>query len=190
MADDRGSWIQAHSGIRFHFATPRKAEVTIDDIAHALAQKTRFNGHLSRFYSVAQHSLIVSRNVPEQHALWGLLHDAGETWLPDIPTPIKNHVYVDFPVSGVRPATFSDLEDSILLVVAARFGLPWPCPPCVKGADKACCLAEKRDLMQIQLEWELIRGDPLAERIVPLPWQAAETLFLARFHDLTGGNTP
>lgn len=68
--------------------------IDIRDISHSLARICRFNGHITTFYSVAQHSITVSRMLGERGydskiQLCGLLHDASEAYLGDIPTPIK-----------------------------------------------------------------------------------------------------
>ncbi|MFN9113590.1 MAG: phosphohydrolase, partial [Bacteroidota bacterium] len=69
-------WIQTFSGIAFWPLDPKPEHVRIADIAHALSMKCRYNGHTRKFYSVAEHSVLVSRHVPEEDALWALLHDA------------------------------------------------------------------------------------------------------------------
>jgi len=65
----------------------------IRDIAHALAQICRFNGQISKFYSVAQHSMTVGRLMEDYNLgdpLEGLLHDATEAYLSDVPSPFKH----------------------------------------------------------------------------------------------------
>ena len=56
----RGDWIMTFTGRKFWVLDPQPEDVNIIDIAHALAMKVRFNGHVSRFYSVAQHSVLVA----------------------------------------------------------------------------------------------------------------------------------
>ena len=81
----KGDWMQTHSGIQFWPLDPRPEDILIEDIAHALSNQCRFAGHCCFHYSVAQHSVLVSENVPAQDAMWGLLHDAGEAYLVDLP---------------------------------------------------------------------------------------------------------
>lgn len=76
------------SGIKFHFLNPSKDEIDIKDIAFSLANQCRFNGHVS-FFSVAEHSVAVAARLQPDLQLAGLLHDAAEAYLSDIPSPIK-----------------------------------------------------------------------------------------------------
>lgn len=76
------------SGRKFHFLNPTKDEIDVKDIAYSLANQCRFNGHVS-FFSVAEHSVAVAARLPPELQLAGLLHDAAEAYLSDIPSPIK-----------------------------------------------------------------------------------------------------
>lgn len=169
------SWIQTFTGRQFFPLAARVEDIDVRDIAHSLALQSRFNGHCLRFYSVADHSIRVSRIVPEADALWALLHDAAEAYIGDLPRPVK-----------ANAPEFRGIEDRLLLVVAQAFGLPWPMPPSVRLADDRLLATEARDLMAPPpLSWSL-REEPLAERIEPLGWEAAEAAFLARYRELGG----
>jgi 5'-deoxynucleotidase YfbR-like HD superfamily hydrolase len=166
-------WIQTFSGRKFHSMAPRPEEVFIEDIAHSLSLLCRFNGHCKRYYSVADHSVRVSRILPAELRLWGLLHDAGEAYLTDLPRPVKKGL-----------PQFSEIEDRVLEQVALRFGLSWPMPRAVKDADNLLLATEARDLMAPPAgDWKL-GVDPLPERIEPLGPEEAERLFLQEFHAL------
>jgi hypothetical protein len=168
------TWIQTFGGRQFFPLAPRPADLDIADVAHSLALQCRFNGHCRVFYSVAEHSVRVSRAVPREHALWGLLHDATEAYVSDLPRPLK----------GTAPA-FRAAEDRLMEIIAARYGLPWPMPAAVHAADEALLATEMRDLMAPPpAPWGLTAA-PLPEVIVPLGWEAAEALFLARYRELT-----
>lgn len=77
--------------------TPLEADpdaLSLDDIAHALSHLTRFAGQGAEFYSVARHSVHVSYEVEARGGSrdairWGLLHDATEAYLADVPAPVK-----------------------------------------------------------------------------------------------------
>lgn len=92
--DLRKEFIETSSGIAFYPYDPKEEQIDIHDIAHALSHLCRFGGHSKFFYSVAQHSILVSDYLKQEgHSpliqLYGLLHDATEGYMVDIPTPIK-----------------------------------------------------------------------------------------------------
>jgi hypothetical protein len=67
----------------------------IPAMAHALGQLARYNGHADKFYSVAEHSVLVSLLMQELRLgdpLEGLLHDGTEAFLSDIPSPFKHRL--------------------------------------------------------------------------------------------------
>lgn len=83
-----------YSGVEFMPEMLQINDINIQDIAHALARICRFNGHIKGYYSVAQHCIWVSDSLKKlgasaQTQMCGLLHDASEAYLGDIPTPIK-----------------------------------------------------------------------------------------------------
>ena len=70
-------------------------EVNIIDIAHHLSNICRFSGATISFYSVAQHSVHVSKllemkGFSKYVQLVGLLHDATEAYLGDVTRLVKN----------------------------------------------------------------------------------------------------
>lgn len=108
----RGDWIQMHSGIAFWPMDPRADEVRLEDIAHSLSLLCRFGGHCSRFYSVAEHSVHVARLCSPEVALWGLLHDASEAYVVDLPRPIKRQL-----------PEYAEIEGLVQFAIAEHFGL-------------------------------------------------------------------
>ena len=73
------------------------SDISIQDIAHALSLTCRGGGHVSYFFSVAQHSIncmneAKSRGWAERLQLACLLHDASEAYISDIIRPVKAHL--------------------------------------------------------------------------------------------------
>jgi len=166
-------WIQTFTGKQFFPLNPRGEDIDIRDIAHSLAMQCRFNGHCLKYYSVAEHSVRLSLMLPKELALWGLLHDAGEAYLCDLPRPLKHQM----------PSYF-DFEDKLLSAVAQRFDLPYPIPQPVFDADNTMLATEARDLMaDPPVPWNL-PYEPLPEPIPPMRPAQAEQEFLYRFAQL------
>jgi len=82
-------FLTAKSRILFWPLQPRLDEVYIEDIACGLANECRFGNQLVDFYSVAEHSVLLSYMVPRPLARWALIHDTPEAYMSDIPRPIK-----------------------------------------------------------------------------------------------------
>ena len=169
----RGDWMETFTGIKFYPLDPRPGEICIEDIAHALSMQCRFTGHVKEFYSVAQHSFIVSHLCPRV-PLWGLLHDAGEAYLADMITPIKRQPLM---------APYCAAEKRLMRVICRKFGLPEKEPPEVKDADLLMVATEARALLSVA-DWTEGRAG-LRGGIVPVGPTEAERMFLERFRELT-----
>jgi hypothetical protein len=153
----RGAWIETWTGRQFFLEDPRPDEVCIEDIARALSLLCRFTGHVNRFYSVAEHSLLVMQNLPLKFQAWGLLHDAAEAYLGDLSAPLKG-------LAALAP--YREIESLVLGAVFERFGLALGIvPPMVKQVDLRMLLTERRDLMpSTDNEWS-VRGEPFPHKI-------------------------
>lgn len=175
--DVNEAWIQTFSGRRFNPINPNYNSIVIQDIAHALSMQCRFSGHIKSFYSVAQHSVAVSYFCQPQDALWGLLHDASEAYLVDIPSPLKRS-------KNFEP--YVELEKNMMLAVCKRFDLPEQEPSSVKFADKTCLLIEAENFMQpLHKDW-IKDGVTPPFKLESLNASDAKKLFLKRFAYLTG----
>ena len=91
------SVIQTYSGIMIDPLNPRKEEIKIEDVAHALSLLCRANGHFPCFYSVGQHSVAcmkeaAARGLSKRIQLACLLHDASEAYLSDVTRPVKARI--------------------------------------------------------------------------------------------------
>ena len=166
-----GDWIQTYTGVCFYPLDPRPEDVRIEDIAHSLSMQCRFNGHCKWFYSVAEHSCNVSRMVPPEHALQGLMHDAAEAYLCDIPKPIKN----DIP-------SYKIYEAKVEMAIAQKFDLRYPWNQEVKKADNRM-LMEEAHAMMIDPSWADKVENPVVDFTFMNPKDAKEW-FLERFNEL------
>jgi len=149
-------------------------DVRVLDIAHALSNQCRFAGHCRQFYSVAQHSVLVSYAC-EKHALWGLLHDAAEAYLVDVPRPVKRSL-----------AGYDEHEARILKSIGLALGLRGDCPAEVLEADDRVLAAELRDLFTPAEDWPELDVRPWPRVVTPWTAEVAEQTFLARYRELTG----
>jgi uncharacterized protein len=104
-----GPAIMLHSGAWFDFCAPSKSDFTIEDIAHGLANICRYSGQCSEFYSVAEHSILVSE-VAKGFEFEALMHDAAEAFLGDITRPLKQLL-----------PDFKKIETEVELAVFERF---------------------------------------------------------------------
>ena len=91
------SYITTVTGKHFDPLNPVENLIDVYDIAHALSLICRANGHFTRFYSVAQHSLACAREAAARKysdavVLGCLLHDASEAYLSDVTRPIKEQL--------------------------------------------------------------------------------------------------
>lgn len=135
-------FIETYTGRHFHFMEPDASEVDIADIAYALAHTTRWGGHCSPAITVAQHCVFVARMLRNKACspmvqLQGLLHDAPEAYIPDIPSPLKPFLN-----------NFSEIDHWIERAIFEAFGVEYPLDPLVKLMDEECLRWEYRDLMR------------------------------------------
>lgn len=174
----KGPTILLRSGKYFDFDDPEHSEFDIVDIAHALAHICRYTGHCRAFYSVAQHSVLLSLIVPPDDALAGLLHDAAEAFIGDVSKPLK-----------LLLPDYRRLEQRIESAVLGRFGIS-ALPVSVKHADVVMLRTEQRDLMGADNHrwWATDGVQPLAGSIAPVGPEQARTLFLDRYAALVGGS--
>jgi hypothetical protein len=132
----RGDWMQTATGRQFWPMDPRPHEVFIEDIAHALSMICRFGGHCRRFYSVAEHSVLIAQAAEPEHKLWALLHDAPEAYIADIIRPLKPSLH------GYREA-----EIRVMRAICVRFNLHLDQPAAVKALDRAILMDERDQVM-------------------------------------------
>jgi len=192
---DVPQWIQTHTGLSAYPLDIKKEQINILDIAHALGHQCRFSGHCAWFYSVAQHSYYVSVIVQmlggtPLDQLCGLLHDASEAYLVDLPTPVKCQV-----------VGYKEAEHKVMNVICDAFQIP---PPeysspgyvtgsgwdLVKKADAIALATEARDLMGNPQTWRL-EESPVDWKIDRWKINDSRAVFRMQYHALleqvTGG---
>ncbi len=181
-----GDWQHTWSGRQIWPFDPRMGDVVIEDIANALARDCRWGGAIiPPHYSVAQHSVLVSMEValtdPEL-ALVGLLHDAAEGYLRDIPRPMKQGML-----------EYKVLEQEWNAVIGPTFGVGQQLlqlPDVVKRADLVVCATERRDVVTPgpgKERWSMTQL-PRTERIQAWPAELALREFMWWFEKLKGGS--
>lgn len=181
--NDRGRWMQCASGKPYWPSDPHPSDVRVEDIAWHLSMLCRFTGACKRFYSVAEHSVHVSRLVPQEGRLplLALLHDAPEAYLNDINKPVK----VDPDMSGYRY-----LEGKNWRAISIKFfGHETELPEEVHRADQAMYWAERRALMPrfprgVLRDMYPVQRSPQV-KVLALPPEGARKLFMNRYKELT-----
>ncbi|MCP5005495.1 MAG: hypothetical protein GY941_16390 [Planctomycetes bacterium] len=168
--------ILTDSGLWVDLKNPSIDTILITDIARGLANTCRYTGQCSEFYSVAQHSVLVSKAVPPEKALKGLMHDAQEAYLGDISSPLK----------ALLPE-YRKLEDNFQSVIYKKYNLGSIKDANIKKADLA--------VMRLELDfcfsgvhdtkWEILDGaEEYYEEIEFWNPESAYWSFLERFEEL------
>jgi hypothetical protein len=168
--------MQTFTGRAFDPLNPNPALIDIEDIAHALSMSCRYGGHVNRFYSVAEHSVLVSYAVSPENALWGLLHDASEAYIADIVRPAKK-----------RMPEYREIERNLMWAICKRFDIGQLQPDEVSDIDLRLVIDEKASLLNPEpLPWSAIEGlEPVGVEINAWLPAVAKEFFLKRFEALT-----
>lgn len=178
-------YITTSTGSRFYLLDDRPEFRTIE-IAHALSMQCRFTGQCERFYSVAEHSVLVSEIMEANgdDPYEGLLHDAAEAYLSDIATPWKTLL-----------PDYKRLEKDLERKVREFYCLPPEITPECKRADSIALLVEARSLLpmggaDLWGHFEHVAKDASAwidayHGVYALTPAGAKTAFLHRFEKLT-----
>lgn len=177
-----GPTILLGSGTYFDFEDPESSEITIEDIAYGLGFECRFAGQCVSqatgrrvFYSVAQHSVVMSEIVPPGHEYDALMHEDGEAPCDDMTGPLKS----------ICP-DYKAVEKRSEAAIHKRFRVPMKDRQLIKEYDMVMLAMERRDLMPWSGEqWASETAYPVpAEPIVPWgPYKSARA-FLRRFREI------
>ena len=122
-----------YTGKSIDIANITEDDIDIRDIAHSLSLQARWAGHNKFHYSVARHCIWACEHAPEEYKLDLLLHDATETYLVDLPRPVKNLI-----------PEYKVLEDKLHQIICNKFNIEFPYRPMVHLIDN----------LSIAYEWE------------------------------------
>ncbi len=171
---------RTYSGVLVDPCNPKPEDVRLEDIARHLAKEQRFGGatHIEH-YSVAEHSVLVSRLVLRPNAILGLFHDSAEAYIKDVPTPVKRAL----------GDVYKDLEHRWLLAIGQALGIGDRLanqPIDIKVADSVALSTEFRDCFYdgrgaTSQAWV----EPSDYQIVGLAPRAAYRSFMNRWLELT-----
>lgn len=158
----------------------KERDISIIDIAHSLSLLCRFNGHCSGFYSVAQHSVLMSDLMHDDHgAKCALMHDAAEAYIGDITTPLK-----------IKLKDIDEIEANILKVIFTTFKINMTATRKaeIEKKDARLLITEMNQICRKRppIKWHN-PPKPYDIRIEYWPWQKAYNEFMTRANRLWGG---
>lgn len=158
---------------------PKPETIKVRDIAHHLSLTYRFNGATVYGYSVAQHSIYVSKIVDPEFAFVALLHDATEAYLGDMVSPLKRCL-----------DEYRTIEKNMWRVMAKLFDVPYGLPNEVRVADLQAYMKERICLIDTPYQNDPVENqvDPLQVPSLPIDeWKEpgrVENEFINRYLDL------
>lgn len=175
----KGPSIILSNGKSLYYDDPDPGVMDPEVIATATSKLCRWTGHCLEFFSVAQHCVFVSRNVPPEHALAGLMHDASEAFVGDVNRPLK------WAMETASPGMFAEIEDRMHVALAERYGFQFPFHESVHLADAVSIATEKRDILPKDgIPW-LDMPEPSPYQLRPLGPRGAYNLWMHRYEELT-----
>ena len=140
--------VLTRSGMLVPLNQPTAEHIRLGDIAHALARIPRFNGHTVEPWSVADHSRLVARLLPEDAPptlrLAALLHDGHKAYLGDITSPVAEALR-----RGADAGPLDGLKVLFDTAIAAALAFPPELfhSPHVRHADRLALAIERHALM-------------------------------------------
>lgn len=128
--------INTYSGKKLNLLDPFPEDINIQDISRGLAYNSHFGGQTPRFFSIAEHCLLVfnlmeraGRGFSPEILMAALLHDASEAYLGDMVKPLK-----------VLLPEFQKIEQRMMEVIFDKYQLPMEHLATIKPFDQ---LAQK-----------------------------------------------
>tara|TARA_R110002153_G_scaffold58217_2_gene159660 strand:+ start:2249 stop:2779 length:531 start_codon:yes stop_codon:yes gene_type:complete len=167
------------SGKHLTFLDPKEDQIVLEDIANSLSKNCRYCGAVNKFYSVAEHSVLIAEKVlalggDKQEALGALMHDASEAYLSDIPRPIKPHL-----------VGYQEMEDRLSKVIFSKFKLE-PITERVLHLDYNIVADEAKVLFNNVPEW-VSHYEEIGVEVLGLGYEESSALFLETYYKLTEG---
>ena len=180
------AWIQSRDGHVVDLLMPQLSALKIEEVAHSLARINRFSGHTKTFagYNVAQHSVLVARHLEPAFQFAGLMHDAHECTIGDVPSPVK---WALEELGG--GAAFQELDNRMSRAVRRRFKVHMSDESkiAVREQDLRALVTERRDLMgDFEARPWKFDAPPWEDRIVPWDIPKSERIFLEMYEQLKG----
>lgn len=177
-------FIQIYSGAAFRYDTESMDAISIYDIANSLSQQNRFAGHTKFTYSVAQHCVLLATALEKtgykKFSYIGLMHDAHESVIPDIPKPLKNRLGVEFGIDF-----YEQFELKIQKMFEKKFN--YHVNATVYNYDLRMIVNEKNRLMKkSKLDWQINGVSALPIKIRKWTAKQAKFRFLAKYFKLIG----
>ena len=182
-------WMTTHSRRKINPLALRPEDVEIEDIAHALANVNRFNGHAIRPISVAQHSVYASYLCEGTgYELQALLHDASEYLLGDVTKWLKQ---------SEAFAGYREIEERTQAAIYRRYGCPLEDGEPVKRADKLLVRWEAAQAFGADFVIDDAHGEPIGYPAITeeerqligywtyWSWEDAKRWFLTRYESCT-----
>lgn len=150
-------WMQTYSGGQFFYKEGQPKSVSIIDIARSLSRLPRFLGHTSQYLSVAEHSMAVAQLLEfgggsQRLQLLGLLHDAHEAYLGDIPSPLSHFLRDSYGVdlSAFKHHLQREILDSLGIAAVAPDE-----EAAIMKADMQALTIERRLVMNSNHRWHV-----------------------------------
>lgn len=179
-------FINTHSGK--HFDYMEQKGVCINDIAYALSNLCRFCGHPDQFYTVAHHSIATSDLLSGSRLkTLGLLHDAHEAYLNDMPTPAV--AWINILSDGCFKKALKTAKYIIDKTIFEHFGIDLPSESerrMIKDAD-VMMFEMERSALGLDDNLEVVNKSLLAPYLL-MDRFAVRQAYLERFDSLGIGN--
>lgn len=174
------NWMHTSLGLRMYPEAPTHKGIAISDIANGLALICRYSGQgdVYKFYSVAEHSVLMAQYALEDAgsfaAMYVLLHDASEAYLGDLVPAVKNAVGSSYRV----------LEYAITNDIMHKYSAHHDFRYYAEGLDRRIVPTEKAALIRHPQPWPSDVADPLPVEIECWDPVKAKMRFLQMWEEL------